>query len=330
VRTETRTSNGDVVLAAALAAATIAFSVASVHGQDAASKVIYAYRSVGTITGTMYEGSLGVPSAVATDPEHAEIWVADTAKNLLTVFAADEAVSLFTFGSAELIRQPERLAVSPDGELLVVEGKRHGIRRFSYRGEYRGELALENFDHEASIGAVAFDGGGNLYVGENHSGQIFVYGAAGKLRFQFGSRGAGEGQFQSISGIAIAADGTIFVVDQQGIPVQTFDAHGNYLTSWGRHQMGKENFALPSGVAVNSKGYVVVSDELRHDVKTFDRDGNVIQMFGGQGTELGALSFPTGVAVDTHDRLYVAERGNRRVQIFELIEVPAPAVKAAE
>lgn len=312
---------------AAIVVATTPFTSAA-YG-DELPPPIYVYRAVSLFNLYLYQGAIGVPAAVAVDSKHGEVWVADTGKDLLGVFDTS-GVSLFAFGSEELVKQPQRIAISPAGELLVVEGKRQRIRRFSYRGESRGDVPLEGFEAKPSIGAIAFDPSGNLYIAENLSGQVFVYNTSGKLRFKFGSRGQGEGQFLSVTGIAIAPDGSIFVVDQQGIPVQSFDNQGNYLTGWGRHEMGRENFALPSGIAVNSKSQVIVSDELRHDVKTFDRNGKVIQMFGGQGTELGAFSFPTYITLDAEDRLYVAERGNRRVQVFELVAVtPKPVAAVA-
>lgn len=280
---------------------------------------VYVYRPLSAFNLYLYQGAMGTPSALAVDVKNREVWVADTTRDLLAVFAAN-GVSLFAFGSEELLKQPQHIVVSASGELLVVEGKGRSVRRFSYRGEYRGELPLDRFPTEASIGAIACDADGNLYVAENRSGQIFVYNASGRLRFQFGSRGTGEGQFLSVTGIAIAPDGGIFVADQQGVPVQSFDNQGNYLTGWGKHEMGRENFALPSGIAVNSKGLVIVADELRHDLKSYDAQGHVVQMWGGQGTDLGALSFPTAIAVGVDDRLYVAERGNRRVQVFDLVQ----------
>lgn len=284
---------------------------------------IFAYRSAGAFNLYLYQGSIGIPSAVTVDSKNQEVWVADTSKDLLAVFATN-GVSLFASAS-EKVQGPQRIALTPSGELLVIEGKRNLIRRFSYRGEYRGDLELEQLDAKAVIGAIAVDGDGTLYVGENLTGQVKVYNTSGKLRFQFGSRGAGEGQFLSIVGIAVdPTDGTIWIADQQGVPVQAFDNQGNFVIGWGRHETGRENFGLPSGIAVNSKGLVIVSDELRHDLKTFDRKGNVVQLFGGQGAELGALSFPTAIAVGADDRLYVAERGNRRVQIYDLVEAPAP------
>lgn len=278
----------------------------------------YVYVPVTAFNLYLYHGMMGIPTAVAVDPAHGEIWVADGGHDLLSVFQSN-GVSLFAFNAPAVLRQPQRIAVNPGGDVFVVEGTRATIRRFNYRGDYEGEVPLERFEEKPSIGAIAFDPRGNLYVAENRSGQVFVYTPNGKLRFRFGSRGTGEGQFLSICGIAIAPDGGIFVVDQQATAVQSFDEQGNFLAGWGRHEMGRENFALPSGIAVNSRGQVIVSDELRQDIKTFDRNGKVLQLFGGSGTVLGGTTFPTAIAVDAHDNLYVAERGNRRVQVFALV-----------
>ena len=128
---------------------------------------------------------------------------------------------------------------------------------------------------------------GFLYVGDNESGQVFVFDADFKLKLKFGERGSGQGEFQSISGIA--ADGeSIFVVDQQITPsVQAFDRHGNFLRGWGKHEMGIDNFSLPEGVALDAKGRVLVVDALRHEIKLFDREGKFIDRFGGLGKRLG-------------------------------------------
>ena len=126
----------------------------------------------------------------------------------------------------------------------------------------------------------------------------------------------------SLSLVFVAS--TLAIVSAQApprtdVPTIPFDASTDFLKI-----TPDMNFGEVLGVAVNSKGLVIVSDELRHDLKTFDHKGNVVQLFGGQGTELGALSFPTAIAVGADDRLFVAERGNRRVQIYDLIEAPAP------
>lgn len=270
----------------------------------------------------LYFGTFVRPTAVAFDRGHDELWVTDAGNGIVGVYRADGA-ELYSFTAANYVRDPARIAVSPDGKrIAVIEGDRGHVRLFNYRGEYQGDAPLAGVEGRPVIGAVAYDAGGKLYAGENRSGQIFVYDTSGKLRLQFGSHGTDDGQFEAICAIAIGSDGTIYVADQRALAVQIFDSQGNFVRGWGRHEMGREHFSLPSGIALDSKGRILVTDELRHQVKIFGADGKFLAQFGGLGDGRGQLSFPTDIAIDAKDRIYVSERGTARVQVFELVEAP--------
>lgn len=268
----------------------------------------------------LYDGDLAEPRGVAFDRRTGEVWVADTRNHVLGVFTP-EGVPLFTTGASRHVREPARVAVDPKGRLLVLDNDRSRIKLLSYRGEYLGDLELPGIGDNALFGALAFDTDGNLYVGENESGQVLVFGPDLKPRLRFGSRGDEEGQFQSIAGIAADRE-LIFVVDHQVKPVQVFDRRGNYVRGWGAHDFGVQNFSLPEAVALDSKGRVFVIDALRHEIKLFDREGQFLDRFGGLGRRAGNISFPVDVAIDAQDRLYVVEKGNARVQVFEPVEGP--------
>jgi DNA-binding beta-propeller fold protein YncE len=300
------------ILLAIVATATIAF------GQQINEEERLEYRSVLMFNQHLYYGTFTRPRGIIVDREHNEIWVADSGNGIVGVYRPDGA-ELFAFASKQYLRDPVRIAAAPKGMIAIVEGDHTHVRLFNYRGNYKGDIALPGIGEKPVIGALAFDGDGNLYVGENRSSQIFVYRPDGTLKQQFGSRGTDEGQFRSISAITVGADGTIYVADAQALAVQIFDSQGNFTRGWGRHEMGAENFSLPSGIAVDSKGHIIVSDELRHQVKLFDAAGKFLGQFGGLGDHPGELSFPTDVAVDAQDRIYVAERQTSRIQVFEPI-----------
>jgi DNA-binding beta-propeller fold protein YncE len=276
----------------------------------------YTFKPVGMFNQHLYYGTFARPHSIAIDSEHNEVWVADTGNGLISVFRPDGA-ELYAFGSKDYIREPVRIAVAPKGEIAVLEGDRTRVRLFNYRGEYRRDLELGELGSKPIIGAVAYDASGNVYIGENRTGQIFVFSPTGKMRRQFGSRGTDDGQFQSICAIAIAADGAIYVADQQALAVQVFDNQGNFIRGWGRHEMGAEHFSLPSGLALHGD-LVYVTDELRHQVKIFSTGGKLLTQFGGLGAAPGQISFPTDVAVDALGRIYVTERSTSRVQVFEM------------
>ena len=272
-------------------------------------------KPVAVVSSHFYEGALRGPRGVFVDGPRGEVWVADTGNDLLAAFTPD-AMELFACRSAG-IREPIRIVVDAKGRLLVLGNQRAAIRILTARCENLGDLALPGAGKSPVFGTIASDAAGNLYVGDNESGQVLVYDRDLKLTLRFGSPGRGEGEFQSISGIAADAD-NIFVVDQQITPsVQVFDRRGNFVRGWGKHDMGVDNFSLPESVAIDARGRVLVVDALRHEIKLFERDGTFIDRFGGLGSRLGQISFPSGVAVDALGRIYVADKGNDRVQVFE-------------
>jgi len=295
-------------LVGALAAAVVA-SVVSAQEIDV--------KPVAMFNQHLYYGSLSRPHALAWDAKHSELWVADSGNGLIGIFRMDGA-ELYSFASKEYLRDPARMAVAPNGDVVVIEGDRAHLRRFNYRGEYKGDVPLAGLPEKPILGAAVFDGDGKLYVADNRTCQVFVYAPDGKLRQQFGSRGTDEGQFQAIGDIAVGGDGTIYVLDRQAIAIQEFDNQGNFIRGWGKHEMGAENFSSPSGIALDGTGHVFASDELRHQVKIFTTDGKFAGQFGGMGDGPGQLAFPTAIATDADGHIFVAERTTSRVQVFTM------------
>ena len=267
------------------------------------------------------EGSFVAPRGIFYDPVTEEVWVADTRNHLVAAFTT-EGMPIYTARPGDEVREPARLVVQANGDLLVLDNDRTRVAVLDWRGEYVGPLALPGLPDRPVLGAIALDGDGNLYLGENSDGEVLVYGADRRLRLRFGGWGADEGQFQAISDIAI--DQTrIVVIDQQATAVQIFDRKGNLKLGFGEHAMGAANFSLPQGVAIDSSGRIIVVDALRHDVKVFAPDGRLIGRFGGYGNGPGQVSFPSGIAIDSQDRIYIVEQGGSRVQVFREVETAA-------
>jgi len=265
----------------------------------------------------LYEGVFADPMGISYDPKVNEVWVADTRNNLIGVFTPDGA-PLYAFGSDD-IHEPIRAVVDSKGNVFVLDSDRNRIKTFNYRGQPLGDLALPGLPPKPAFGTIAFDADGNLYVGENESCQVLVYGPDFKPRQRFGSCGAEDGQFQAITGIAVDKS-HIVVTDAQGLAVQIFDKHGEFVRGWGHHDMGIQNFSLPVSVALDAKEHVVVIDELRHEIKFFDLDGNFLERFGGLGRAIGQIAYPSGIAADSSGRIYVVEKFNARVQAFVVAE----------
>ncbi len=273
-------------------------------------------RPLASATRHLEEGFLLRPSGVARDPATGEIWIADTGNHLLGAFTPD-GVPVFATRAGGTIREPESVAVAPNGDLWVLDIDRGRIARLDWRGRPLPSPVLEGLPAEPVFGALAFDAEGDLWVGENGEGRIHVFDRALAPRFRFGSRGGGEEQFLAIVDIAIAGD-RVVVVDAVGVAVQIFNRRGELEHAWGEHALGVENFSLPQAAAIDPRGRVIVVDALRHEIKFFEPGGRLLARFGGYGRRPGQVRTPVDVEVDPSGRLYLADKGNARVQVLAI------------
>ncbi|MFZ5890598.1 MAG: 6-bladed beta-propeller [Myxococcota bacterium] len=79
-----------------------------------------------------------------------------------------------------------------------------------------------------------------------------------------------------------------------------------------------EDFARPTGVAFASNGDAYVADGYDHArIARFDPNGCFTSSFGEHGVGKGQFETPHGIVIDVNDRIYVADRDNARVQVFD-------------
>ena len=78
------------------------------------------------------------------------------------------------------------------------------------------------------------------------------------------------------------------------------------------------HFGMPQDLAFLPDGSLLVADGLRNArIAKFDRDGKFVSSFGTRGNGPGQLSGVHGIATGKDGRIYVADRSNRRIQVFD-------------
>ena len=65
------------------------------------------------------------------------------------------------------------------------------------------------------------------------------------------------------------------------------------------------------------RGSFMCRIRISNGVEKVDRDGNIVLSIGKEGSDMGQLKFPEGMVMDSQDRLYVADSGNSRIQVFD-------------
>ena len=80
-----------------------------------------------------------------------------------------------------------------------------------------------------------------------------------------------------------------------------------------------EALQYPTGVAVNSKGLIALASRDKHCIMIFDKEGKYVRQFGHPGDNPGELNKPVlDVTFMKDDEILVAERGNHRIQQFNV------------
>ena len=164
--------------------------------------------------------------------------------------------------------------------------------------------------------------GDELFVADAAAHAIFVFDLAGKLRFQFGQRGARAGEFNFPTHISADGRGHLFVTDSMNSRVQVFDTAGKYLSEIGSGGDTSGHFGRPKGVAVDSFGHVYVADAVFDNLQIFNMAGRLLLSFGEGGTGSGQFGLPNGIAIGPTNQIYVADCYNRRVQVFQYVGQP--------
>ncbi len=124
-------------------------------------------------------------------------------------------------------------------------------------------------------------------------------------------------------GIRVGPGGSIWTVDGQGHQVKKWSHDGReLLMTLGEYGVAGETpdrFNRPTDIAFGPDGELFVSDGYGNNrVAKYDRDGAFITAWGGAGTEPGQFNLPHTIVVDARNRVFVGDRENARIQIFDL------------
>lgn len=131
----------------------------------------------------------------------------------------------------------------------------------------------------------------------------------------------GADTFVMPHGLTIDADDNLWLTDVGLHQVFKFDRAGNLLMTLGERGVAgndETHFNMPSDVAVAEDGSFFVSDGYGNSrIVKFSAEGNYLASWGSKGTEPGQFDVPHSIAIDSKGILYVADRGNARLQLFD-------------
>jgi PKD repeat protein len=209
-----------------------------------------------------------------------------------------------------------------------------------------GEAEVPYFDdpeHLYEPRGVGTDGT-NVWIAERMGRRALKYASdgtflmkIGKAGFRYGASGA---DIQEIVDVAVDGSGNVWVADHGTALVLKFSSSGNYVSQLGeKWNRGTDNshFYDPLSIAFDSAGNIYISDGGmwgdygNHRIQIFASSGNYLNTIGQasvSGSDNNHFKGPRHIAIDAQNRLYVADGGNHRVQIFDVSNPLSPSYVA--
>ncbi len=152
---------------------------------------------------------------------------------------------------------------------------------------------------------------------------IFQFAPSGKLLKTFGA-----GMFVSPHKLTVDDAGNLWVADNGSHQVFKLDQNGRVLMTLGKKGVagpGLDEFDAPTEVAVAPNGDIFVADGHSGGgmatgnarIVKFDKNGTFIKTWGKKGMGPAEFDVPHTLALDSRGRLFVGDRQNNRIQIFD-------------
>ncbi len=163
--------------------------------------------------------------------------------------------------------------------------------------------------------------------------QLLEFGPDGQL---LGEVGKGLYGWSFAHSVRIDKDDNIWAIDKGSDMVIKFNPAGRVLWVFGRRKESADEetkpwehvnpplpaidglFRQPTDVAWDSRGNIYITDGyINSRVAKYDSHGDWVKSWGTKGTAPGQFNLPHSIAIDRNDNIYVGDRSNHRIQVFD-------------
>jgi len=168
--------------------------------------------------------------------------------------------------------------------------------------------------------SVDIDAHGTVYV-FHRAREMPIRAFDGNGRFL---RAWGQGLFTMPHFLRTDPHGNIWATDVGAHQIFKFSAEGKLLMTLGKKGINGDNESRdalngPADVVIAPDGSIFIADGQSSNTRVvkYSKDGTFVKYWGGKGTDPGKFDVPHSIAMDSTGRVYVADRRNKRIQIFD-------------
>jgi sugar lactone lactonase YvrE len=277
-------------------------------------------------------GQFGFPREIATDSQN-NYYITDEYNHRIQVFNSSGKF-LFQFGTYGTgpgqFRLPQGVTIDSHDNVYVADTYNARVQKLTLNGTYVTQIGTTGVEGDSGSllyrpRSVGLDASDNLFVVDTYNHKVKKYDNA--LNYLYSVGGFPAPLYPNA--ITVLKDGTFYVSDtgnSQLLHYTDLGTSASFAGSVGTLRTQNGEFSEPLGVAVGPNGHIYISDRFNHRVQVFNSNGGFITKWGKNGGAGGYFNFgwlpgefiiPSQIAIDAYGKVYVADAGNARIQVFD-------------
>ncbi len=244
---------------------------------------------------TMPEGwKFGRVSSVAVNPQATEVYVFHRGKKADPIVVFDTKGKYLRSWGKGLFGNPHGMRCDREGNVWITDNGDHQVMKFDRNGKLLLTLGKkgvagttpDTFNRPTDIAFTPdFK---HFYVSDGYgNSRVVKFTMDGKYVKDWGKKGKGPSEFNTVHSVAVDSKGTVYVSDRENNRIQIFDADGKLLRTWNNLGATQNIFITP-----NDEVWVITH---RNNIENLTYDtlaGRIMRVDIKTGKVLGAMESP--------------------------------------
>ena len=253
--------------------------------------------------------------------------------NGIDILYAADGKSLYRVKSGRFEKIPIKNEISPiavaaskDGVLWVLDGNGKQVVKTDSTGKILETFRLSTekiINWFSKPRDIVVTRKGVVYVADPGNKWIWVlaFKTGGTPSANLIRRDKDGNDLESPAALALDEEDNLYVLDDKKIRIHVYSSAGKPIASFGTKGKTGGGMIRPVDFFV-SKDEVIVLDAGTSSVKVFRSDGTFIREFGAKGSGKGDFKNPTAITAKDKITFFVADTGNKRIQILGHVYTP--------
>ena len=260
-------------------------------------------------------GGLKQPEGVACN-EKSLLVVGDTGNDRLVRYTFQDKILR---GGIDIhmpqLSSPIRVQVNSKGEIFALDGKKRRIVRLTPEGVFKSYVDPVGAPSPSAFVPKSFriDRSDNIYILDIFTARVLVLDPDGKYQRQIPF----PKDYGFISDLSVDSKGTVLLIDCVKAMVFSATKESNSFSPLTKSL--REYLSFPTSIT-ESRGIIYIVDQDGGGIVILGADGAFMGRQLSRGWIEGLLYFPSQICVNEKGEVFIADRGNSRIQIFTLVK----------